>query len=312
MPLATTAGDQIKGNTYVIAIDGSKYSKAVLELTAKMVKPIDFVYLYHVFVKVPFVKPSEQQERRAHEMLDQAGAVLEGKVQMEKVVEVSSDPRKAICEFAERKMAKCVFMGTRGLGGLQRLMMGSTSEYVLHHSDDAVCIVHSEPTGDNINYMVCVDGSAHSQRAANWVANMARGRDQVTLLHAFQAPSRYLENVFLPDPDAIVVPSNIENPNYEQELEAAEARAATLLNAVKHNFAAALEENPEKSAIHVRTASQASIDVRDSIMRKMKEFNADIIVMGSRGENNFAKMVFGSVSSYVVRNVESHAVMVVH
>ncbi len=44
------------------------------------------------------------------------------------------DPGKLICEVAKTWNANLIVIGRRGLSGLSELFMGSTSNYVLHHS----------------------------------------------------------------------------------------------------------------------------------------------------------------------------------
>ncbi|XP_002158649.1 universal stress protein Sll1388 [Hydra vulgaris] len=50
-------------------------------------------------------------------------------------------PGYMICELAKKKAASVIVMGQRGLGALSRLFLGSTSDYVLHHSDVPVIII---------------------------------------------------------------------------------------------------------------------------------------------------------------------------
>ncbi|XP_065058839.1 universal stress protein in QAH/OAS sulfhydrylase 3'region-like [Rhopilema esculentum] len=45
-----------------------------------------------------------------------------------------------ICKLAEESKADCIVMGSRGLGTIRRTFLGSTSDYVLHHSDCPVLI----------------------------------------------------------------------------------------------------------------------------------------------------------------------------
>ena len=44
------------------------------------------------------------------------------------------DPGKLICETAKTWNANLIVVGRRGLSGLNELLMGSTSNYVLHHA----------------------------------------------------------------------------------------------------------------------------------------------------------------------------------
>lgn len=46
-----------------------------------------------------------------------------------------------ICDLAHKKDAKNIVMGQRGLGALRRTFLGSTSDYVVHHSHLPTIIV---------------------------------------------------------------------------------------------------------------------------------------------------------------------------
>ena len=50
-------------------------------------------------------------------------------------------PGYVICNVAERNNADAIIMGQRGLSAVQRILLGSTSDYVLHHAHSPVIIV---------------------------------------------------------------------------------------------------------------------------------------------------------------------------
>ena len=50
-------------------------------------------------------------------------------------------PGHVICELAKEKNAASITMGQRGLGTISRALLGSTSDYVLHHSHVPVMVV---------------------------------------------------------------------------------------------------------------------------------------------------------------------------
>jgi nucleotide-binding universal stress UspA family protein len=52
------------------------------------------------------------------------------------------DPGKLICGLAQRWEADLIMVGRRGLGGVSEFFMGSVSNYVLHHADCDVLILH--------------------------------------------------------------------------------------------------------------------------------------------------------------------------
>ncbi|KAK2163388.1 hypothetical protein LSH36_80g01000 [Paralvinella palmiformis] len=49
-------------------------------------------------------------------------------------------PGELICETAKREGATYIVMGTRGMGKLRRTIMGSVSDYVVHHSSCPVIV----------------------------------------------------------------------------------------------------------------------------------------------------------------------------
>ena len=53
----------------------------------------------------------------------------------------SGSPGEGICEIADQYDAKIIVMGTRGLGKIRRTLLGSVSNYVLHHAHIPVIIV---------------------------------------------------------------------------------------------------------------------------------------------------------------------------
>jgi len=50
-------------------------------------------------------------------------------------------PRDLICYVAKEENPDLVILGSRGLGSIERLMLGSVSDYVLHHCESPVLVV---------------------------------------------------------------------------------------------------------------------------------------------------------------------------
>ncbi|XP_065675480.1 uncharacterized protein LOC136091701 [Hydra vulgaris] len=50
-------------------------------------------------------------------------------------------PGNMICELANKKLATVIVLGQRGLGAMTRIILGSTSDYVIHHSKVPVIVV---------------------------------------------------------------------------------------------------------------------------------------------------------------------------
>jgi len=54
--------------------------------------------------------------------------------------EGGSKPGEVICKVAEHDAVTMIVVGTRGLGSVRRTIMGSVSDYVVHHAHCPVVI----------------------------------------------------------------------------------------------------------------------------------------------------------------------------
>ena len=59
-------------------------------------------------------------------------------------VEFGGNPGEALIRIAEDDKADMIVMGTRGLGMLRRTILGSVSDYVVHHAKIPVLICHKD------------------------------------------------------------------------------------------------------------------------------------------------------------------------
>ena len=83
--------------------------------------------------------PVEEQER-IHELADAKKALTEKGVSA-KVVERKGDAAAMIIEEAEKEGTDMIVMGTRGLNGAQRWLLGSVSSRVVQHAPCNVLVV---------------------------------------------------------------------------------------------------------------------------------------------------------------------------
>ncbi|BBC25392.1 universal stress protein [Pseudanabaena sp. ABRG5-3] len=63
-------------------------------------------------------------------------AQLESRTRLE-----TGQPRDVICYVAKEESPDLLVLGSRGLGSIERLMLGSVSDYVVHHCGSPVLIV---------------------------------------------------------------------------------------------------------------------------------------------------------------------------
>ncbi|XP_020914094.1 universal stress protein PHOS34 [Exaiptasia diaphana] len=158
----------------VIACDGSEHSERALDVYLdNMVKPDDHVILYHAFEcpSLP-VAPypygfsyyedwsefTKQAEKEATEILQMAGSKCTHKLKEMFPKEDEAKPElqlirengkagEVICGFCQDVKPAMLIMGSRGQGTLRRTLLGSVSDYCIHHTNIPVLVVpppHSE------------------------------------------------------------------------------------------------------------------------------------------------------------------------
>src|SRR5690625_724782 len=57
------------------------------------------------------------------------------------LAENNENPGEFICEYAENKKIELIIMGSRGLGNIKKLFLGSVSNYVIQHAKCPVMII---------------------------------------------------------------------------------------------------------------------------------------------------------------------------
>lgn len=142
----------------LIAVDGSKNSDYALNwYLEKAHHEGDELIGFHVgqqkrlptfSLKAPFQLPAEEWKEIMEESIKEVQKVenefttkchsIKGK-KFES--ESNNHPGEAIVKFAKEKEVDLIIMGTRGLSQLRRTVMGSVSDYVLHHTDKPVAVV---------------------------------------------------------------------------------------------------------------------------------------------------------------------------
>ncbi|HET9116887.1 MAG TPA: universal stress protein [Pseudonocardiaceae bacterium] len=189
----------------------------------------------------------------------------------------TGEPRATL--LAEAQHARELVVGSRGLGGFTRMLLGSTSAAVtLHASCPVVAVVHGQ--GDAAGPVVVgLDGSAASEHALEYAFQAAaRAGAALRAVHAWDD----LGTLHSPMAPAEALPVN--------EIEGAAHRMLT------EQLTNWREKYPdivvERQVIHEQPAV-ALIELGRQ---------ARMIVVGFRGRGGFARLLLGSVSQTVVRH----------
>jgi nucleotide-binding universal stress UspA family protein len=112
--------------------------------------------------------PAENVQQRAREVLDDQVKEIEqsgGEVTRKHVRVSERHPSNDIVRIAEEIEADLVVMGSRGLGGIRRALMGSVSDSVVRHAHCPVLVGRKEPP-----QTLPLSGEASSAAGREWSA----------------------------------------------------------------------------------------------------------------------------------------------
>jgi nucleotide-binding universal stress UspA family protein len=194
-------------------------------------------------------------------------------------------PSQNIIESAQEEKADLIIIGTRGLSGVEHLLLGSTAERVVQRAHCPVLAVHPEDAVDQPevrSILVPTDFSKDAERATH--AALALLREQptdtkLTLLHVYHLPFEYTAYGTVPT-----------SWDYFKDVEgAATDRIAEI--------ARPLEEEGLK--VETRTAEGYPPEV---IVRVAEEIGCDMIAMGTHGRTGLAHLLLGSTAERVVQH----------
>jgi len=202
------------------------------------------------------------------------------KLEPELIVEQGTAP-DVILSFAQTQKTDLIIMGTHGLRGFDRLMLGSTTDRVMRQATCPVTAVR-EPSHDSIapdrerghlhhldRILACTDFSEDSGLALNYAISATEEYDaELTLVHV-------LEEV--PHPSKM-----------EEAVAAATERLEKLIP-------------PERrKTLKIKTAVRIGKPYRE-IIQLAQEAQTDLVSMGVRGRGALDVAVFGSTTYRVMQ-----------
>ncbi|MGP3915959.1 universal stress protein [Nonomuraea sp. 10N515B] len=164
--------------------------------------------------------------------------------------------------IGESASADSVVLGSRGLGGLAGMVVGSVGMGVAGHATGQVMIVRGPSAVQHGRIAVGYDGSAHSEAAMQYAVDQARARGvELHVVYAWQVP------MFSP---YVAARGSLLEDVYEQEIHAAGERAACWR-----------EKNPDV----VITGEEIVAHPVNALVRAGS--TADLVVVGSRAPGRF-------------------------
>lgn len=136
-----------------------------------------------------------------------------------------------------------------------------------------------------LNILIAVDGSEHANRAIAAAADLARSTVSLTVTLINVSPPAPLEPLFAADHSMITL------KKLDTERDA--LQKSVIANATKY---------AESLGLSLEVPVLAFGDIPHGILRFAKERNANLIVMGTRGQGVFSRLLLGSVAQRVLHD----------
>lgn len=202
-------------------------------------------------------------------------------------------PDAEIVRLAEEIGAEMVVLGSRGLGPLRRVLLGSVSNSVVRHAHASVLVVRSNREGGSLpgRVLLALDGSKGAEAAERIAVEISAATgSELHILRVLEAEA------YRPYPG----PEYREG--WEEDLERAKRHARAFVN-----------ENARQIQADGVKGGEADLALGDAdreIVRFAEDIHADLIVVGSRGLGGVRRALIGSVSDSVVRHAHCPVMVV--
>lgn len=193
-------------------------------------------------------------------------------------------PADQIIRLAEDLGVRTIVIGSRGRGGVRRALMGSVSEDVVRHAHCPVLVVRRDggQTLFPARIVVAVDGSRESDAAARMAAELSEpAGSELYVVHA--GPTAHLPYQY---------PYLAEN--VESYYEEAKEEARKFLEGQAGKIRAQTNA-PVHTSLRIGSPEKEIVELAD-------EFDAGLVILGSRGLGSIRRAMMGGVSDSVVRH----------
>jgi nucleotide-binding universal stress UspA family protein len=203
----------------------------------------------------------------------------------------SGYPDEVIVKVAEDIGAALIAIGTRGLTGFKRFMLGSVAEKVVRTATTNVLVARGEAR-EYQRVLVATDFSTASERALQVAVAMAAPSAHIDVLHAWQYP---------PGTHALKDPDSDTGP------------LADLRDDIVHRverLGKALVARYQSSTRTV-TFSCAHGPAREVVHDHLEAGTYDLVAMGTHGYRGFRRFLLGSVAEATVRHAPC-SVLIAH
>ena len=277
----------------LVGTDFSETAAAALDWAVELARQqgaaVELVHAVTVPPSIPGYTPSpgidfqEELERAAEARLAENARALGDRGVGIATHLLPGTPSQVILGRAEEIGAAAIVLGTRGLTGLRHLLLGSTTQRVVHGATCPVLSVHPGDLGKHREIRAILVPTDFSQDAGLAIATAHRllaplGRDaRLVLLNVYNLPIEY--TAYGPIPTSV---------NFLED---------TGLEAERRLYEAAQEL--QREGLTVETVARQG-DPAHAIAEEAEARGVDLIAMGTRGLTGLRHLLLGSTAERVV------------
>ncbi len=221
----------------------------------------------------------ESKKKEAQEKLKGLADFLKP-IETRLIVDIG-DPRELILETEEKEKPDLVVIGSHKKGLVEKILIGSTAEKIVKHGIKPVMIIKGiEPTFSK-KVLIAYDFSKTAEKTIDFTINFLKPfKVEVELLHI----DEFIE---------IPVIERIGRAIHEKYRE----EKKKYIHILKNKF--------EEAGFTVKTSFSEAEDPAKEIVKRIREDNSiELVVMGSRGLSGLKRIILGSTSTKVFREVE--------
>lgn len=265
----------------LVAIDGSEHSDYALNVAVKLGAKYSSSFTL-VQVEVPSTK-AETDKVPSNVLDERVGIVKMNNLACTPIKVQSSDPAGEILKLANSGDYGLVVLGSRGLGSLKSLLMGSVSSKVAKEAKSSVLVVKTRFEAVP-KILLGYDGSDQSKKALEFASDLGlKFSAKVDVVSVFNIPV---------SPEAYI---GTEVDRWENDMK------ALLDSAVETMKAKGLQTQG-------KIIDQNNVPL--ALTNEAEKGSYDIVVVGSRGQGRLKSLLLGSVASGIANSSKTNVLIV--
>lgn len=198
---------------------------------------------------------------------------------------VSGFEAEGILEHISANRPDLIVMNTHGRGGIGRILLGSTADELIRHSEVPVLLTHPSEASASVrlipepvvkSVLVLLDGSSLAEQVLPPAADLARLMEaEMTLLRVVETSSAFAE----------------------RDTAGAEA------------YLRQMAERLLEQGLLVRTRVVVARHVGEAIVEESRALKSDLIALATHGRGGLRRMLFGSIADQVIRGTACPALI---